>query len=183
MMDATPNFPCKRSQRHLHSRMNECSPWNQCRHLYAAGSSLWARLAWKVIHFTRCDKWSHRLLAPFRRQTDSCVKEIHFSTFNKRGAGGSLNVISSVSRAEEPSQTPPATLSWSERARYHHYVVKIYSLLQITYILLLYHLHVMWSHAAFCLSLQMCAKSLDLPPWNICGREKLTLSGSKHREA
>lgn len=132
-MRQMPNFLCKRSQHHLHSRMNECTRWSQCRHLYATRSPLPARLAWKVIHFIPRDKWSHRLLAPFRRQTESCVKEIHFGTFNNRSAGGQLMyVISSVSWLRSPSDSL-AALFWSERICRPHHVVKTCSLLRITY--------------------------------------------------
>lgn len=132
-MHQTPDFSCKPSQHHLHSRISGCTPWSQCRHLYATCSSRLARLAWKVIHFIPRDKWSHRLLAPFRRQTESCVKEIHFGTFNKRGAGGQLMyVISSVSWLRSLSDSH-ATLSWSERMCRPHHVVKICGLLRITY--------------------------------------------------
>lgn len=62
-----------------------------------------------------------------------CVKDIHFATFNKRGTGGQLMyVISSDPRPKSPSDSLN-TLSWSEGICRPHHVVKICSLLRITY--------------------------------------------------
>lgn len=86
-----------------------------------------ARLAWKVIHFIPRDKWSHRLLAPFRRQTESCVKEIHFGTFNKTLRWGPVDVCHLIClSAEEPLRLPRHFVQVGENCHPHH-VVKICS--------------------------------------------------------
>lgn len=128
-MHQTSNFSCKRSFTSAHEQAHRVQPESSfvCRTLLAHGQVSLKDYSFHQPlphHTPTLDKWSHRLLAPFRRQTASCVKEIHLGTCNKRGAGGQLMyVISSVSwlRSHSDSLT---TLSRSERICRPHRVVK-----------------------------------------------------------